>query len=158
LAPNNVNAISHFGVVPVHLGQPEAAIPHIERCLRLAPHDRTSPGNHALLGLCKLLLGNIEEAIIILRRSRSGNPRLYFVHLFLAAALALRGEQQEAGDTLRQAVETRPDLCSQADLKSLLRECSPEYIKLYRKTVYAGLLLAGISGAAPSFAPLPEDV
>jgi adenylate cyclase len=50
LAPNNVGAIGQFGIVLAHLGQPEATIPQIERCLRLAPHDRNTPGNHAFLG------------------------------------------------------------------------------------------------------------
>jgi adenylate cyclase len=34
LAPNNVGAIGQFGIVLAHLGQPEATIPQIERCLR----------------------------------------------------------------------------------------------------------------------------
>jgi hypothetical protein len=42
-------------------------------------------------GLCKLVLGRIEEAIISLRRARAGNPRFYYIHLHLAAALALWG-------------------------------------------------------------------
>jgi hypothetical protein len=63
------------------------------------------------------------------------------------------GELDEARDALRQAVETKPDLCSDAELKAFLRECSPQYVNLYRKTVYAGLFLAGSPRLSPISPP-----
>ena len=106
LAPNNIHAIGHLGITLTFLGNPEAAVPLIERCLRLAPHDRNTPVNQAVLGLCKILLGDVDEAVIWLRKARAANPRLFYIHAFLAAALALRDELDEAGDALRQAVSS----------------------------------------------------
>jgi tetratricopeptide (TPR) repeat protein len=64
LAPNNVQAIGQLGITLTFLGQPEIAIPLIQRCLRLAPHDRNTPALEAILGLCKILLGDVDEAIV----------------------------------------------------------------------------------------------
>ena len=122
LAPNNIHAIGQLGITLTFLGHPEAAVPLIERCLRLAPHDRNTAVNQAILGLCKLLLGDAEEAVASLRKARAGNPRLFYIHAILAAALALRNELDEAGDALRQAVQIRPEFASKSDLEALLRE------------------------------------
>jgi adenylate cyclase len=157
LAPNNIHATGQLGITLTFLGHPEAAVPLIERCLRLAPHDRNTPVNHAILGLCKLLLGDAEEAVAWLRKARAGNPRLFYIHAILAAALALRNELDEAGDALRQAVQIRPEFASNSDLEALLRESTPQYLALWRKTVYAGLIRAGLPQIVPNFAPLPDE-
>src|SRR6202040_1463904 len=112
LAPNSIQAMGQLGITLTFLGQPEAAIFQIERCLRLAPHDRSTPVNQAFLGLCKILLGNVEEAIIWLRKARAANPRLFYTHALLAAALGLTNELDEAGDALRQAVKIKPEFFS----------------------------------------------
>jgi adenylate cyclase len=157
LAPNNIQAIGQLGITLAFLGQPEAAIPQIERCLRLAPHDRTTPTNQAILGLCKILLGDVEEAIIWLRKARAANPRLFYTHAFLAAALGLTNQLDEASESLRQAVKIRPEFGLNSDLEAVLRESSPQYLALWRKTVYAGLIRAGLPLVVPDFAPLPDE-
>ena len=131
LAPNNIHAIGHLGITLTFLGHPEAAVPLIERCLRLAPNDRNTPVNQGVLGLCKILLGDVDEAVIWLRKARAANPRLFYIHAFLAAALALRDELDEAGDALRQAVMIRPEFGSKSDLDAVLRESSPQYLALW---------------------------
>jgi adenylate cyclase len=156
-APNSVTAIGQYAITLLFLGDPAAAIPHIERCLRLAPHDPNTPVNDAVLGLCKLLLGHLDEAIACLRRARANNPRLFYTHVFLAAAFALHDELDEATAALREAIAQRPQLGSQADLDTVLRESSPSYLKLWAKTVYAGLLKAGLPQLVPHFAPLPAE-
>lgn len=122
LAPSNVHAIGQLGITLTFLGEPSAAVPLILRCLRLAPHDRNTPALEAILGLCKILLGEVDEAIVHLRKARLANPKLYYIHVFLAAALALREEFDEATDALREAVRIRPEFASQSDLEAVLRE------------------------------------
>jgi len=102
------------------------------------------------------LLGDIDEAITCLRRSVASNPRLFFTYCFLAAALALQNELKQAADALRQAVKLRPTLASQSDLDTLQRESSPKYLRLWRKSVYAGLMRAGLPEIAPNFVPVPD--
>jgi tetratricopeptide (TPR) repeat protein len=156
LRPNNPFALGQLGITLAWLGQPAEAISLIERCLRLAPHDLITPLNLARLGLCKLLLGQIDEAVTCLRKGRAGNPRLYYIHMLLASALGLKGELAEAGAALRQAVEINSKVGSQSALTSMLTQTSPEYIDLYRTTVQAGLLLAGLAQVVPDFVVLPD--
>jgi class 3 adenylate cyclase/TolB-like protein/Flp pilus assembly protein TadD len=158
LAPNNVQAIGQLGITLTFLGKPKVAVPLIFRCLRLAPHDRNTPILEAILGLCKILLGEVDEAIVHLRKARLTNPRLYYIHAFLAAALALHEEVDEAADALREAVRIRPEFASQSELQTVLRESSPEYLTLWRDTVYTGLLRAGLPQIVPDFAPLPDSI
>jgi adenylate cyclase len=157
LRPNNTMAIGQFGITLAFLGQPEAAIPQIEKCLRLDPRGGIVPITLAHLGLCKLLLGHIEDAIICLRKARAGNDRLYYVHMFLAAALGLRGELDEAGDALRKGLEIRPVTGTQTDLNLLLRLKSPGFVDMFQKTVHAGLLLAGLQPPVPDSATLTDE-
>jgi tetratricopeptide (TPR) repeat protein len=157
LSPNNIQVIGQLGITLTFLGCPEAAVTLFERCLRLAPHDRNTPVNQSVLGLCKILLGDVDEAIVWLRKARAANPRLFYTHAFLAAALGLRNELDEACDALRQVVKIRPEFASQSDLDALLRESSPQYLALWGKTVYAGLIRAGLPLVVPNFAPLPDE-
>ena len=62
LAPNNPVAHNQLGAALVFLGEPGAAIRHIEKSLRLGPHDRCTPLNYYYIGLCHLVLGHTEEA------------------------------------------------------------------------------------------------
>jgi tetratricopeptide (TPR) repeat protein len=156
LVRNNILATSQLGLTLIHLGQPDAALPLLEWCLRLAPHDPTTPAHSCHLGLCHLLLSRVDEATTCFRNARAINPQLFHVHYLLAAALALRGDLDEARQALRRAVEIRPDAGSRSALNELLRQSSPSFLKLYRRTVYAGVLLAGISVVAPTFVLLPD--
>jgi len=74
LIQNYSYAIAELGVTFLLSGDPKAAIPLIERSLRLAPHDFSTPLYRSTLGLCHLLLGNIEAAIASLRMARALNP------------------------------------------------------------------------------------
>jgi adenylate cyclase len=144
MAPNNPFTICQLGVTMAFLGHPKSAIPLIERSLRLAPHDPVTPFSHYVLGMCHLLLDHIEEAVIWLRKSRAGNPRLWYAHLNLAAALGLRGELGEAAAALRQAIEIRPEIASLSVLRARPWHINPQFIGLYERTVCAGLRRAGL--------------
>ena len=143
LIPNYSYAIAELGVIRLLSGDPNAAIPLIERSLRLAPHDFSTPLYRSTLGLCHLLLGNIESAITSLRMARALNPSLYYSHLYLAAALALKGELDEANAALRQAIKIKPNVVSGLDLFPRWK-LYPEFVAPFRSTVYAGLRLAGL--------------
>jgi adenylate cyclase len=149
LAPNNVRAISQLGITLAFLGQPQSAISHLERSLRLAPHDLNTPVNQAIQGLCRILLGDIDGAVDCLRMARAGNPQLYYIHLLLASALALRDELDEDNDALRQAIEIRPEIGSQAGLNAVLRKIGWRHFDLLQNT-NAGLIRAGLPLLPPN--------
>jgi len=87
---NDPPAFQQLGFTLMLMGQPEAGIPHIERAIRLNPHDPSVATYYSGLGVCHLLLGHLDDAIDLLRKARSANRRLWFVHLWLAGALGFR--------------------------------------------------------------------
>jgi adenylate cyclase len=144
LDPNNVAAIRQLGYTLMHLGDPEAAIPLIEEAIRLSPYDAGTPGAYQVLGLCHLLLGDLEQAIHFSRKSRAGNPRLYYTHTNLAAALALKGNLDDAKAVIAEAIKLKPEPSSLARMRASLPYANPEYLALLEKTVFAGLRRAGV--------------
>jgi adenylate cyclase len=141
LEPNHSYMNTDLAFTLTLLGQPEVAIPLIESDLRLAPLGFYAPLSHGVLGLCRLLLGNVDEALTSLRTARAINPRICYVHWLLAAAFGLRGELDEAGSAFREAIEMKPDL-PQGIL--WMKRASPEFQALFEKAVYFGLRRAGL--------------
>jgi adenylate cyclase len=140
LAPNYSLAFGQLGQTLINLGQPKAAIPHLERSLRLAPHTPDTPVFYHALGSCHLLLGEIDSAIDFCRKARLGNPHLFYVHLSLASALGLKGQLHEAKEALQIAIEIMPEIGSLLAVRELLlRQFSPTAIVLYETTFIAGL-------------------
>ena len=126
------------------LGQPEAAIPHIEKAIRLNPHDANIADPYWGLGTCHLFLGHVDEAIDLLRKARAASPRRWYVHLDLAGALGLRGDLDEARAALAKAIELKPEMKSLAWLRAYPGAGDQQYGALYEKTVAVGLRRAGL--------------
>jgi adenylate cyclase len=118
LDPNQASGHRQLGVTLMLLGQPEAAIPQLDKSTRLSPYDPWIALNYDALGRCHLFLGQVDEAIDLLRKARSTSPRYYFVHLHLAAALGLRGDLSEARAALAEGIKLRPELNSLARLRA----------------------------------------
>ena len=89
-------------------------------------------------------MNNVEEAVGFARIARAGNPALYYTHMLLASGLGLRGEYDEAGFVLAEAVERRRELATMRGLRTLTLEYSPERVALRQTTLWAGLRNAGM--------------
>jgi hypothetical protein len=76
--------------------------------------------------------------------ARTGNPRLYYTHLNLAAALALKGDLDEAKVTLGHGIRLRPEVASIRELRSTVPYANASYVALLEKTLLTGLRLAGM--------------
>jgi len=126
------------------LGQPDAAIPKIEKGIRLDPHDTASPGAYIILSLAQLLLGHVDRAIELSRTARTRNPRLYFPYIVLAAALGLKGEFDEANAALAEGIKLRPEFNSLKRLRAYTTWGNPQYRALREQTLDLGLLRAGM--------------
>ena len=118
-----------------------------EKGIRLSPYDAGTPGVYQVLGLCHLLLGHVETAIDLFRKSLAGNTRLYYTHMSLAAALGLKGDLVEAKVALAEALRLRPDINSVTRLSSSVPYSSPQYRALLEKMVTPGLRKAGLPDA-----------
>jgi adenylate cyclase len=142
---NNSWAYSELGVTLLYLGQPEAAIPYIEKAMRLNPSYPNIARYYWGLGACQLLLGHVDEAIELLRKARAANPRLYFIHLWLAGALGLRGDLDEARTALAEVVRIKPELISLAQIRIHYPWITnPRHLALREQTVDVGLRKAGM--------------
>jgi tetratricopeptide (TPR) repeat protein len=141
---NNTVALRQFGITLMHLGRPEEAIPLIEKAVQLSPYDAGVPGAYQVLGLCQLLLEHVETAIELFRKSLAGNIRLYYTHMSLAAALALKSDLLEARVALADGLRLRPDINSIARVRTSIPYNNPQYQGLLEKIVIAGLRKAGM--------------
>jgi tetratricopeptide (TPR) repeat protein len=153
----NVAGLRQLGATLVYLGQPEAAIRPLERSIRISPYETNIGFNYTYSGLCHLLLGRVEKAIDHLRMARTSNPRIYIVHLYLAAALGLNGDFEEAAMALAEGIRLKPEVNSLAAWQIYRPwETNPEYLALRAKTLDIGLHRAGfpVEAAPPAAHPL----
>jgi adenylate cyclase len=141
---NNARAIFQLGSTMVWLGQPEAGIPLLEKAIRLNPHDPTLASHYAILGLCHLFLGHVDQAIDLFRKARADNPRSYYIHLYLAGALGLRGDLDQAKEALAESLRLNPEINSFAAQRAKAPWITyPAHWELREKTLNLGLRRIG---------------
>jgi tetratricopeptide (TPR) repeat protein len=144
LDPNNARAFHHLGQGLMYLGQPAAGIPQIEKAIRLNPQDPNAGHMLGALGMCHLLLGHVDQAIDLITKARARNPRSWFLYLYLAGALGLKGDLQRAKAALADSIKLKPEANSVAQLFAEMSWMGhSEHVALAKKTYYAGLHRAG---------------
>ena len=147
-APHHGMTASQLGVTLLFKGQPESALPHLERGIRVGLRDPQAPNILGNLGSYNLLLGDVETAIARLREATAGNQ--YAAPLPLAAALGLKSKSAEARAVLRQLIESSPDSGTLSDIRSnLKRQAGPDFMSMYEHVVEPGLRRAGLSEDIP---------
>jgi tetratricopeptide (TPR) repeat protein len=144
LQPYNAHAFLELGLTLIYLGQPEPAIPQIQKATRLGPYDSATPAAFSALAHAHLLLGDIEPSIAFARKARARKPAVYIPYMLLAAALALRDELGEAAAALAEGIRVRPQFNSLARLRAYRTWGSPKYCALRENTVDRGLRRAGM--------------
>ena len=143
---NYGHAAYQLGLVLAFRGQPEAAIPYVEKAIRLSPHDPNLGVFLAVLGACHLLLGHADQATDLLRRARAANHQYWYIHFWLAGALGFRGDLDEARVVLAKAIELKPEVSSQAQYRTQHPwEIDPAYLALRAKTLDVGLRHIGFA-------------
>ena len=145
---NDAGSILQLGITLLFLGQPEAALPQLERALQLNPGASGSVFYfYYWLGQCQLLLGHADEAIDLLKKSRAANPRMWWIHLMLAAALGFKGDVDEASAVLAESLKLKPEIRSMAQLRANYPAFhhDPQYVALRERTMEAGLRRAGLA-------------
>jgi adenylate cyclase len=145
LDPNNAAAIGQLGTTMIYLGDPAAAIPLEEKRIRLNPNDPNITLAYWSIGLAHLLQNHVAEAIDWLTKARAANPRVYYIDLDLAAALALNGDIDGARKALAESLKLRPEINSMVRQQARWAYSNnPAYRALAEKTVDAGLRKAGM--------------
>ena len=87
----------------IYIGPIGEAIPLLEQAIRLSPRDPGIVIWYYRIGEAHLLQSHIDEAILWLDKARDANAALPFVHAYLAAAYALKGDTQRAAAELANA-------------------------------------------------------
>ena len=99
---------------------------------------------YGTLGLCHLLLGHVDQAIDLIRKARADNPRTYLFHLWLAGALGLKGDLDEAKAALAESLKIKPEINSFAAQRANAPAlANPPHWALREKTLNVGLRRIG---------------
>jgi adenylate cyclase len=144
LDPNNTLAVRQMGQTLMFLGQPETAIPYLEKAIRLSPRDPNLYTAYFVLGTCYLFLGHTEEGIEFLRKAWAENRQIWYLPFSLAAGLGLRGDIDEAKVALAASLRLKPEMNSVAQCRAVPGKENPRFLAFMEKTVYAGLRRAGM--------------
>jgi adenylate cyclase len=141
---NNELALKQLGQILLFQGEPLAAIPHLEKAIRLNPRGPNLWSIQWPLGQCHLLLGHVDEAVDLFRKACAASPRAYYLYLNLSGALGLRGDLEEAREALAEALRLRPEVNSLARYRAVTPWITnPQHWALRDKTLNFGLRRAG---------------
>jgi TolB-like protein/class 3 adenylate cyclase/TPR repeat protein len=137
-------AFSHanIGIAKYIAGRSQETEEHIARAMRLSPKDAWSNAWCVAAGVAKLSLRQDEQATTWLRRAIDANRSLPLAHFFLASALALQGQTNEALETAKAGLALDPRFTIRRYRDNPLSN-NPTYLK-QRERVHRGMLIAGV--------------
>jgi TolB-like protein/Tfp pilus assembly protein PilF len=140
LNPNLAVAWGSSGWVRVWLGQPELAIEHLARAMRLSPLDPIMPGFQTALAVAHFLAGHYDDASSW--ATRAGRMGPYFLRtalILVAASQALSGQNEEAQKAVTRLRQLDPRV-RLSNLRGSTNIRGPEYFARLKE----GLRKAGL--------------
>src|SRR5262249_17891757 len=90
------------GSLRLYAGQTDLAIEHLEKSLRLSPHDRMAPRTLTLIAYAHFFAHRFDQALPMLLVSLEEYPTWAGPYRFLAACYAHMGRLSEAQETVRR--------------------------------------------------------
>jgi adenylate cyclase len=141
---NRASAYAHIGWCKFLTGSVDEAIPYFEQAIRLSPYGPGIGPWYARIGIIQLLHSETDQAIASLEKARSENPRLPFVHAYLAAAYGLKGQSERARTELAEARKLGSAYSSLANVEKSAWFENPKIRALIEATYIAGLRKAGM--------------
>ena len=139
-------AYARLGWCKFLTGSIDQAIPYFEEAIHLSPHEPTIATWFGRMGVIYLLQSRTDEAIGWLEKANSENSRLAFVHAYLAAGYALRGEIERARAELAQAEGLSKIYSSLASVKKSTWYDDPEDSRLGRGKLISGTASRRVTG------------
>jgi tetratricopeptide (TPR) repeat protein len=147
LDPNNVYANRQLAWTLLFLAEPDAAITHGEKSLRLSPRDPYIFGVYQLIGWSHLISNRVDEAIDLLIKGCTAHPGVWSLYYGLAGALALKGDLYGAKAALAESLKLKPAVNSVAKWYEYLpwtsKAKNPQFWALEDKTLTKGLRRIG---------------
>jgi adenylate cyclase len=135
---------AHVGWCKFLTGSVDAVLPYFEQAIRLSPHEPGIAVWHGRVGVAKLLQSQTDEALVWLEEARNENARLPFVHAYLAAAYALKGDTERARKELAEAQQLSPSYANMAQVEKSSWYDNPKIRAFAEATYFPGLRRAGM--------------
>jgi TolB-like protein/Tfp pilus assembly protein PilF len=108
LNPNFATTWLFSGFQRVYLGEPDLAIEHLTRAIRLSPFDPLTFVAHNGLAFAHFFAGRYEDALSWARKAIQGRPNWRAAMRIFAAAAALAGRLKEAEQAMARMRENDP--------------------------------------------------
>jgi len=144
LNPGFIPAYRSLCTANTHLGRAQEMIDYSDKAMRLSPFDPYLAVFHHHRGVACFMLHRDDDAIASLRRAVAGNSHYPLAVAYLAAVLALTGQEAEARHMLERYFLT-PGTKTRtiARWRSLAHSSNPTYLS-QRERLYEGLRNAGM--------------
>jgi tetratricopeptide (TPR) repeat protein len=139
LNPNLAAALFLGGYLRTWHGEPESAIEHFERAMRLNPVDPELYRMQAGIAMAHLFAGRVDEASAWAEKAYVNLPTFVMAVAVIAATRALAGRDEEARRAMDQMRELDPTL-RLSNLKDWLPIHRPEHLSIFSE----GLRKAGL--------------
>jgi TolB-like protein/class 3 adenylate cyclase/Tfp pilus assembly protein PilF len=146
LDPSRAPAYAHVGWCKFLTGSVDQALPYFERAIRINPSGPGIAPWYGRMGVMQLLESQTDAAIASLEKARSDNARLAFVHAYLAAAYALKGQNEHAQTELAEAQRLSKSYLSLANVEKSPWFDDPKIRALAEATYFPALRKAGLAG------------
>ena len=138
-------AIAHAALAEqlAYSGEPDDALVHIERALRLSPHDVALWWFFYVKAAALFGAGRYQDAALAAARSRAELGTYPVAFGFLAAAYAQAGQLEQAQSLGREVQDRWPEI-SLAVVRAVLAEDDPDFVARFVE----GLRIAGLPRGA----------
>jgi adenylate cyclase len=120
LDPNLAWAWSRLGWLENYSDQPERAVGHFERALRLSPLDPMNFNNYVGLASANHIAGRYNEAVTLYRRALQERPHADWILRHLVSALVGACRMEEAALEFKALMRAYPDLTAAKFKKALI--------------------------------------
>ena len=144
LDPSRVPAYAHVGWCKFLTGSVDEALPYFERVIRLNPSGPGIAPWYGRMGVVQLLESQTDAAVASLEKASGENARLPFVHAYLAASYALKGQSERAQAELAEAQKLSKAYSSIANVEKSSWFDNPKIRALAEATYFPGLRKAGL--------------
>lgn len=137
--PNTAQAWTLSAWLRVWRGEPDLALEHVARAMRLSPLDPNMFGMHGGMAYAHFLAGRYDLASSCAEKATRDNPAFLLAICISAASHALAGQLEPARRAMSRALEYDPNLHA-SNLRDLAPFRRPEDFTTFAK----GLLQAGL--------------